>query len=114
MSDVLERLDSVSAEEGHAKLAALRRVRNAFVFRSGSTKFLTSLGMLWRYGLSLFRLTKTVKSRLADFMRLYDVQEEGRCGHVASLALVGGMRRNAVHQGSGRCCGHAESLALGG
>jgi prenylcysteine oxidase/farnesylcysteine lyase len=52
---------------------------DTFAFRSGSTKFSTSLGMVWRYGLSLFRLTKTVKSRLADFMRLYDVQEEGRC-----------------------------------
>ena len=38
MSAVLARLDSISASEGQAKLAALRRVRNAFLFRSGSVQ----------------------------------------------------------------------------
>ena len=43
-------------------------------FRSGSTKFRTSVKMVWRYGLSIMRLTHVVKSRLVDFMRLYAIQ----------------------------------------
>ena len=63
-----------------------------FAFRSGSTKFWTSMRMLWRYGRSLLRLTRTVKDRLADFMQLYDVQEQGRCfDHPADLLEAVGL-----------------------
>ena len=37
MSDVLSRLDRVSESEANAKLAALREVRDAFVFRRGGS-----------------------------------------------------------------------------
>jgi prenylcysteine oxidase/farnesylcysteine lyase len=51
---------------------------DSFAFRSGSTKLRTKILLLWRYGLSLLRLSKIVKGRLSDFNKIYELQMQGR------------------------------------
>ena len=48
------------------------------IFQTGYSSFLNSLKTVWRYGFSLFRLSRTVNSTLKEFCRIYKLQDEGK------------------------------------
>ena len=48
-----------------------------FVVRTGYCGFFNSITLLWRYGFSLLRLSRTIDSTLKEFCTIYDLQESG-------------------------------------
>ena len=49
-----------------------------YLFRTGSWKIINSFRLLWRYGLSLFRLNSVVKATLKKFVSVYNLQAQGK------------------------------------
>lgn len=49
-----------------------------FVLRTGFSSFLSTLTLLWRYGFSMFRLSRHVSSVIKKFTSIYDLQASGK------------------------------------
>ena len=47
------------------------------MIRTGYCGFFNSIKLLWRYGFSLFRLSRAVDTTLKEFCTIYDLQESG-------------------------------------
>ena len=51
---------------------------NGFVFTESEYRFITAMKMLWRYGpLSLWNLQSSLDAMLKDFVKVYDIQDDG-------------------------------------
>ena len=50
-----------------------------FVVHLGFSSLLNKLKLLFNYGLSLFRMSRSVHSELKDFSKIYKLQERGEC-----------------------------------
>ncbi len=49
-----------------------------FLLRTGVFSIINSIKILWRYGLDLFRLKRSVSSLLDNFSSIYELQESGK------------------------------------
>ena len=57
---------------------------DAFVYEQGPWSFLNTLALLWRYNVSLVRLSSHVDSAVTAFGKLYALQESGRAFRTAT------------------------------